>query len=265
MQIAVCIKSVPDPDYYDKIVIDPVKKTLVREGIPAVVNEADRHAIEAALRIKEEHGGEITVLSMGPPTAKQELLQALAMGADKAFLISDRRVGGADTLATAYTLGKLVEKTGEYDLILAGNESADGATSHVPSQLAEWLGYAHSMNVVSISVEDDNHLIVDKQFESGRGTYRLTLPAVVAVNQRINEVRLVNAINVLKAKKKPLDVLSADDLDGLEEKYIGLNGSPTKNGELETVESNKVCKFIEGSEEEIAETIYGILAPVLGL
>ncbi len=265
MNIAVCIKSVPDPDFYDQISLDPVTKTLVREGIPAVINEADRHALELALQLKEKLGGEVTVLSMGPPAAKQELLQALAAGADKAYLVSDRKVGGADTLATAYTLSKLIEKTGTYDLILAGNESADGATSHVPSQIAEWLGYAHSMNVVAMEIENESHALVTKQFESGLGKYCLSLPAVIAVNQRINKVRLVSAVGILRAKNKPFEIWSADDLDNLDEAYIGLNGSPTKNGELEAVESNKQCTMIDGTEEEIAASIHAIISPLLGI
>ena len=140
MNIAVCIKSVPDPQYYEKITIDPESKRLVRDGIPAIINEADLHAMEAALRLKEACGGEIIVISMGPPAAKKQLVEALAMGADRAFLISDRKVGGADSLATSYTLAKTIETTGQYDVIFTGSESADGATAHVPSQIGVWMG-----------------------------------------------------------------------------------------------------------------------------
>lgn len=265
MQIAVCIKSVPDPDFYDQIVIDPVKKTLVREGIPAVINEADKHAIEEALRIKETRGGEITILSMGPPAAKQELLQALGMGADRAFLISDRRVGGADTLATSYTLFKAIEKTGPYDLVLMGNESADGATAHVPSQLGEWMGVSHAANVVDLQTEDGS-FVVTRKMDEGTAKYRLKGPSVIGVSQRINKVRLTNAIAILKAKKKPLEILTADDLDNLDERYLGLKGSPSQNGDLHTVESNKDCAMIDAEDEKAAAVkVYEIIAPVLGL
>lgn len=264
MKIAVCIKSVPDPDHYDEIIIDPVKKTLVREGIPTVINRADKHALEEALRFKEKFGGEITVISMGPPNVKKQMMEALGMGADRAFLISDRRVGGADTLATSYTLYKTIEKTGPYDLIFAGNESADGATSHVPSQLGEWLDIPHAANIVNIEAEDDG-IIVFRQFENGIGKYKLSIPCLVAVNSRINEVRMTNAIALIKAKNKPLTVFSADDLDNLDERYIGLAGSPSQNGELEVVETSKECVMIEGDEEEAAEQVYSILAASLGL
>jgi electron transfer flavoprotein beta subunit len=265
MKIAVCIKSVPDPDYYDTIEIDPVSKTLVRTEIPTVINVADKHAIEAALRIKEQNGAEITVISMGPPNAKLQMMEGLAMGADRAFLLSDRKFGGADTLATSYTLYKVIEKTGPYDLILAGNESADGATSHVPSQLGEWLGIPHAANVLDIEVEDDS-IVVNRQMDSGIGRFRLRMPCVAAANVRINDVRLTNAMAILKAKKKPYTVLTSEDFDDLDEKYIGLGGSPSQNGDLHTVEAGKDCVMIEADDEtEAAQKVYDIIAPVLGL
>lgn len=265
MKIAVCIKSVPDPEYYDSIHIDPVKKTLVREGIPTIINIADKHAIEEALRIKERTGGEITVISMGPPNAKMQMMEALAMGADKAYLVSDRKVGGADTLATSYTLFKAIEKTGPYDLVLAGNESADGATAHVPSQLGEWMGVRHVANVSKIE-DDGDAFIVLRQFENGYGKYRVKMPCVLAVNQYINQVRLTNAMAIIRAKKKPLTILSADDLEGLDENYIGLKGSPSQNGEMESIESSKECTMIEATDEvEAAEKVYAIIAAELGL
>jgi electron transfer flavoprotein beta subunit len=265
MRIAVCIKSVPDPDYYDQIIIDPKTKVLVRQGIPTIINISDKHAIEEALRIKERTGGEITTISMGPPMARQQMLESLAMGADRAFLVSDRKVGGADTLATSYTLSKAIEKTGPYDLVLLGNESADGATAHVPSQLGEWLGMSHAANVVEMQ-EEEGSFVVTRKLDDGFAKYRLKSPAVVGVSQRINKVRLTNAIAILKAKKKPLEILSADDLGDIDEKYIGLKGSPSQNGELHTVEAGKDCVMIEAENEaEAAQKVYDILAPVLGL
>ena len=225
MNIAVCVKSVPDPEYYERITLDPVTKRLVRDGIPAVVNDTDRHAIEAALRLREAVGGEITVVSMGPPAAVRQLREALAMGADRAFLISDRKVGGADTLATSYTLSMLLKKTGKYDVILAGNESADGSTAHVPSQLGVWMGMAHAAYVVDVQSENSS-LIVTKQMEAGCAKVRLHTPCVVVVTAKANEVRFSDVRNILAAKTKPLTVYSAADIDGLDERYLGLKGSP---------------------------------------
>ena len=263
MKIAVCIKSVPDPDYYEKITLDPETKRLVRDGIPAVINEADRHAIEAALRLKEQTDGEITVVSMGPPAAEKQLREALAMGADRAFLISDRKVGGADTLATSYTLSKLLQKIGSYDVVLAGNESVDGSTAHVPSQLGVWMGVGHAANVVELVCDSDS-LLVTKQLDGGCGKYRLKTPCVVAVTAKANEVRFSNVRMILAAKTKPLTVYGANDLDGLDERYLGLQGSPSQNGEVETVSSSKECKMLEGNEAEVAAQIAEIIGSVTG-
>lgn len=261
MKIGVCIKAVPNPDCYDQITLDPVNKTLVREGVSTVINTADKHAIEAALQLKEKHGGEITAISMGPPSVEQQLREALAMGADEAFLLSDRKVGGADTLATSYAISKVIEKTGPYDIILAGNESADGATSHVPSQIAEWMGIGSVCSVIAMEYNDE-HMIVTKKFESGTAKFRLDLPCVISVNQRINKVRLTNMMAILKAKKKPLTVYSAADLENLDEAYIGLSGSPTQNGELHTIESSKDCTIVEDIDEA-ADLIIEKITPLL--
>ena len=263
MKIAVCVKSVPDPEYYERITLDPETKRLVRDGIPAVINEADRHAIEAALRLKESVGGEITVVSMGPPAAKRQLREALAMGADRAFLISDRKVGGADTLATSYTLSKLLQKTGSYDVILAGNESVDGSTAHVPSQLGVWLGMGHAANVVELEADGET-LLVTKQLEGGRAKYRLQTPCVVAVTAKANVVRFGNVRAILTAKDKELTVYGADDLGELDERYLGLKGSPSQNGEVETVSSDKTCKMLEGTESEVTAQILEIIQSAIG-
>ena len=257
MNIAVCVKSVPDPEFYEKITIDPETKLLNRSGIPVVINEADRHALEAALRLKEQCGGEITVVSMGPPAARAQLMEALAMGADRAYLISDRKVGGADSLATSYTLSKLLEKTGSYDVVLAGNESVDGATAHVPSQLGVWLGASHAANVVDVTW--DNGIVVTKQFESGCGKYRLKTPCVVGVTTKANEVRFNNVRTILSAKNKPLTILSAADIEDLDEKFLGLAGSPSQNGDVETFSGSKECQMLTGTENEIAEKIVDII------
>ena len=263
MKIAVCIKSVPDPEFYEKITLDPVTKRLVRDGIPAVINEADRHALEAALQMKEAAGGEIAVVSMGLPTAKKQLLEALAMGADRAFLISDRKVGCADTLATSYTLCQLLKKTGDYDVVFAGNESADGSTAHVPSQLGVWMGAAHAANVVEVSC-DEKGILVTRQMEDGLAKYRLQTPCVVAVTAKANDVRFGDVRMILQAKNKELKVFSADDLGNLDERYLGLAGSPSQNGEVSTIESSKVCKMLEGTETEIADQIIGIMSGITG-
>ncbi|MBQ9058884.1 MAG: electron transfer flavoprotein subunit beta/FixA family protein [Atopobiaceae bacterium] len=260
MNIAVCIKSVPDPAYYEQITIDPESKRLVRDGIPAVINDADKHAHEAALQLKEACGGEISVVSMGPPAARAQLMEALAAEADRAFLVSDRKLGGADSLATSYTLAKLIETTGNYGLVLCANESADGATAHVPSQLGVWLGATHATGIVDVSW--DNGVVVSKQVEGGRGRYRLNTPCVVGVTAQANEVRFCDVRTILAAKNKPLEILSADDLNDLDETFIGLAGSPSQNGKVEALTGDKECVILTGDDAAIAEQVVSIIRSI---
>jgi len=254
LKIAVCIKPVPDPECYDRITIDPIKKTLVRKDIPSVISSADKHALELAVQMRERHDGSISVFSMAPPEARAQLLEALAFGADDAYLLSDRRVGGADTLATSYALSALIQHVGHYDMILLGNESDDGATAHVPSQLGEWMSLPHMTDAVGVRVESDSAVLVDKEFETGIARYRVQLPCVIAVRKTINDVRYIPVKNFFAAKRKPLTVLGADDL-ALDNAYIGLNGSPTKPGELITPQYSRNTVPIEGTDEEIAQAI----------
>lgn len=254
MKIAVCIKAVPDPAYYDQITLDPVRKTLNRAGIPAVTNEADLHALEAALVLKNERGGCVDVFTMAPPSATEQLRECLALGADHAYLLSDRRVGGADTLATSYTLAQLLKTSGQYDLILCGNDTPDGATGHVPTQIGTWLGIAHAMNVIGLQVLDDHTVRVKRQFEDGIGTYDLTMPCVAAVTSSVNKVRYTTAAGISRAVKKEITVYSADDID-LDQWFIGLSGSPTQSGDLKTIELSRAGKILGGSAAEAAQEL----------
>ena len=146
MNIAVCVKPVPDSKQYEKITIDPVTKTWNRCGIPMIIGDLDKHALEAALSLRDTFQGKVTVFSMAPETTKENVLEALGMGADEAYLLSDRAFAGADTLATSHTLAAAISKTGPYDLIITGNESDDGSTGQVSAQIGEWLGIPHIMN-----------------------------------------------------------------------------------------------------------------------
>lgn len=264
LNIAVCIKSVPDPQLYGSITLDPVTKTLIREGVESVVNPADKHAIELAMHLKEQSGGKVTLLSMGPPDAQKQLREGLAYGADEAILLSDRKFGGADTLATSYTLSMAAKKAGPFDLILAGNESADGATTHVPSQVGEWLDLPHIMDIVSFTMTDGKTAVVRKKGEGIYYDFEIQLPAVIAVSSEINKVRTPNMKGILSAKSKPLSVYTAEDFPEIDLSAIGLCGSPTQNGELHEVAFGRQAKEIEGSAEEIAIEICSIIRPIIG-
>lgn len=264
LNIMVCIKSVPNPELYGSITLDPVTKTLIRKGIDSMVNPNDKNAIELAIQLKEQLGGKVTLLSMGPPDAQKELREGLAYGADEAILLSDRKFGGADTLATSYALAMGAKKAGAFDLILAGNESADGATSHVPSQLGEWLDLPHIMNVVGFRLTGDKMAVVRKKSEGRYYDFEIQLPAVIAVSKEINKVRTPNMMGVLSAKKKPLHVYGAGDIPELNQAAIGLGGSPTQNGELHEAAFGRQAKLIDGSAEEIASEMISIIKPIIG-
>ena len=257
LNIAVCIKPVPDPEYYDKITIDPVRKTITRAGIPTIINPVDKNAVEAALQLKEQFGGKVTVITMAPPNAEENLRELLAMGADEAVLLSDRAFAGADTLATSYSLAAGLKKIGPFDLIFTGTETADGATSQVPAQLAEWLGVAHLWNVQEFAVED-NAIKAKMTMENGYINYLVQMPALLAVKRSINKPRYTSVMGVMKAKKKPFTVYSAADLD-VEPERLGLQGSPTKAGAVFTPSMARKGQQLTGETEEIVEQLIQVL------
>ncbi|MDF3003426.1 MAG: electron transfer flavoprotein beta subunit/FixA family protein [Bacillota bacterium] len=252
--IVVCIKPIPDPEYYHQITIDPVKKTIQREGIPTIINPEDRHALEEALRIREKHGGKVILTSMAPPSAQTNLLEGLAMGADEAYLLSDRRFAGADTLATSYVLAKGIEKIGGADLVITGTQTGDGATAQVSSQLGEWLCVPHLWNVMEYYIESVDEVFVKTRVENGYLEWKATLPMVIGVTREINKPRLISVMGVMKAKKKPYAVYTADDLD-LDPSRIGFEGSPTQPGEVFTPDIKRSCELVKGTGEELVHTL----------
>lgn len=265
MKIAVCLKVAPNPDQYNKIKLDPETKTLVREGIDSVISTTDLHAIELALQLKAKFGGKISLISMGPPSNDKQLREGLAYGCDDAWLLSDRKLGGADALATSYTLAKGIEKLGGFDLVLLGNASDDGSTAHVPSQLGEWLGLQHITDVIGFEAENEGSALVKKELDNGVNEYRLTLPAVVGVTKRLNKVRHPSVMGIFQAKNKPLTVLSAADLEGLDESKIGLAGSPTQAVGYRDVAYGRACVELEGSAAEKAAELAKILKTYINI
>ena len=253
LKIAVCIKPVPDPNYYDKITIHPVKKTITREGIPTIINPVDKNAVEAALQLKEQVGGTVTVLTMAPPNGEESLRELLAMGADDACLLTDRAFAGADTLATSYTLAQGLKKMGNFDLVFTGTESADGATSQVPSQLAQWLGVAHLWNVSELQLQEQA-LRAKMKIENGYIEYAVKLPALIAVTRDLNTPRFTSIMGVMKAKKKPLTVYTVNDLD-VEMDKLGLKGSPTQPGGIFTPSLGRKGERLTGDIDEIIDQL----------
>jgi electron transfer flavoprotein beta subunit len=257
LRIAVCVKPVPDSQYYDRITIDPVKKTLVRTGIPTVINELDKHAMEAALTLKDRFGGTVVVFSMAPDDAKEKLYEVLAMGADEAYLISDRAFAGADTFATSYTLACAIRQVGEFHMIFTGNESQDGGTAQVSAQLGEWMNLPHLMNVSGVEY-DGEKMTIQTKIENGTMKYEVKLPCVLGITHEANTPRLTNIRGVLKAKSKPIAILRVADLE-VNREYIGLMGSPTQPGDIKVPQYERKTVVLDGTPEEIVEQIISII------
>ena len=224
MEIVVCIKQVPDTT---EVKIDPVTNTLIRQGVPSIVNPFDKNAVEAALQLKEKHGGKVTVISMGPPQAKDALKECLAMGADAAILISDRAFGGADTLATSYTLAAAIRKLGNVDVIFCGKQAIDGDTAQVGPETAEHLGIAQVTYVSKMAIDGETAR-VEREHEDGYEIIEVKLPVLISVIKSAEyEPRFPSVRGTMKANRTEIPVWTAADVQADEQK-IGLQGSPTK-------------------------------------
>ena len=223
MKIVVCIKQVPDTN---EVRIDPKTGTLIRDGVPSIMNPDDKAGLEAALQLKENVGAEISVISMGPPQADAVLREALAMGVDHAYLVSGREFGGADTLATSTTLAAAIKKL-DYDLIIAGRQAIDGDTAQVGPQIAEHLGIANISYAEDIKVEG-NTVVVKRQYEDRYHTVKAQMPCLVTALGEMNTPRYMTPGGIFDAyREKEVTVWGRQDLDVADE-AIGLKGSPTK-------------------------------------
>jgi electron transfer flavoprotein beta subunit len=230
MHAIVCIKQVPDTN---EVQIDPERGTLIREGVPSIINPFDMYAIEEGILLKEAHGGKATVLSMGPPQALDAIKEAVAMGCDDGVLVSDRAFAGADTWATAYTLAQAIQKLGQYDIILCGRQAADGDTGQVGPGIATQLGISQLTYVFQIRELDleGQTITVERLVEEGREVVTSPLPCLVTVVKDINTPRYPSFMGIRRANKREYPVWSAEDLcedTGAEQACFGLIGSPTK-------------------------------------
>jgi len=263
LDIIVCLKPAPDPKRWDAIRLDPVTKSLQREGVPNVLGPLDKRALEEGLRIKEAQGGKVAVLSMAPPSARDALLEALAMGADEAFLLSDRSFAGSDTWSTSLALSKAVQKRGTFDLILCGGWSLDGSTGHVGAQLAEFLGIGNVAGVVAVEIIPGDILRTKSRMESGYRIVETPLPALLSVNREINTPRFTSLSGVMEAESKTLVVWSADDL-GLSPGDVGFRGSPTQTGDFFVPDLGRRAEILTGEPEEMVEKILHEIRRAMG-
>ncbi|MEA4838989.1 MAG: electron transfer flavoprotein subunit beta/FixA family protein [Rhodospirillaceae bacterium] len=222
MKVIVCIKQVPNTN---KVRLDPETGTLIRKGVPSIINPDDKAGLEAALVLKDKHGAHVTVLTMGPPQADLALREALAMGADEAILLTDRAFGGADTWATSSTIAAAL-KGMEYDLIITGRQAIDGDTAQVGPQIAEHLGLTSITYAEDLKLEGDS-VIVKRQYEDRYHVLKAKLPCLVTALTEMNKPRYMTPGGIFEAYSKDVKVLGRADIV-IDDANLGLKGSPTR-------------------------------------
>jgi electron transfer flavoprotein beta subunit len=223
MNIVVCVKQVPDTWAERKL--KPGDATLDRASVDGLINELDEYAIEEALRIKEAHEGEVTILSMGPEKASESVRKALSMGADKAVHLLDDALAGSDVLQTSYALAQVLGQIG-FDLVIVGAESTDARMGSMAAMLAERLSVPQ-LSLASKVETDGSSITIHRQSEDGYWTVQGNLPAVISVVEKINEPRYPSFKGIMAAKKKPLQVLSCADA-GIDLSLVGLANAHTE-------------------------------------
>ncbi len=248
MKIAVCLKQVPETT---EVKINPQTNTLMREGVASITNPFDEFALEEGLLTKEKYGGEVHVMSMGPPQAIEILKNALAVGADKVYLLSDPAFAGADTLATAYTLAKTIEKIGGVDLVICGKQAIDGDTAQVGPGIATRLGIPQLTYVAKVREIDPakKKIVVERMLENGREVVECSLPVVITVMKDINEPRLPSLLGIKKAAKATIPTWTAKEI-GVDENRVGLKGSPTWVWKVFSPESRGGGEILKGEPTE---------------
>jgi len=231
MNIVVCLKQVPDTT---EVKIDPKTGTLIRDGVPSIINPDDKNALEEALVLKEKTGAKVTVLSMGPAQAEKALREALAMGADEAILLADRAFAGSDTLATSNALAGALRKL-DYDIIFAGRQAIDGDTAQVGPEIAEHLNIPQITYVEKVEI-DGEALKVQRAWEDGYEVISVKTPVLLTAIKELNEPRYMHMANIFETYMKEVKVWSADDID-VDKSLLGLAGSPTKVKKSSTKEA----------------------------
>ncbi len=250
MNIVVCIKQVPDTT---EVKLDPKTNTLIRDGVPSIINPDDKAGLEAALRLKDEMGAHVTVLSMGPPQADLALKEALAMGADEAVLLTDRAFGGADTWATSTTIAAAIKNL-KYDLIITGRQAIDGDTAQVGPQIAEHLNLPNISYAEDIKIEND-HIIVKRQYEDRYHTIKAKLPVLITALSEMNAPRYMTPGGIFDAfREKKVTVWTLNDIT-VDTANIGLKGSPTKVKKSFTKGAKSAGKVFNLEPQESAELI----------
>ncbi len=252
MNIIVCIKQVPNTT---EIRLDPVKGTLIRDGVVSIMNPDDKAGLEMALELKEKYGATITVLSMGPAQADAIMREAFAMGADKAILLSDRKFAGADTWATSYTIAAALKKL-SYDLIITGRQAIDGDTAQVGPQIAEQLDLPQISYVEDLKKKEGKMLEIRKATEDGYQRLEVEMPCLLTVLSSANKPRYMTVQGIMQAFDKEVEQWSYETIaDLVDEELLGLKGSPTRVAKSFTKGAKAMGQLYEVGPEEAVEII----------
>ncbi len=257
MRIVVCIKQVPDTA---EVRINPETNTLIRDGVPSIINPFDLHAIEGALQIKDEGGAHVTALTMGPPQAEHALREAIAMGVDDAVLLTDRAFAGSDTWATSCTLSSAIRETG-FEIVLCGKQAIDGDTAQVGPGIAEFLHIPHISYVSTVRELTEEKIVVNRLMDDGYDVVEAELPVLLTVVKELNEPRLPSLKGKMRAKKAEIRRLTREDLN-LPDSDVGLPGSPTQVSNIFAPESVLERKTIGGTPEEQVEELIKLLKKI---
>ena len=220
------------------------------------MNPYDLYALETALRLKEKHGGRVTAITMGPPQAEQILREAYSMGADEGILITDRRFGGADVLATSYTLAQGIRKAGDFDVILCGQQTTDGDTAQVGPEISEWLDISSVSWVKRILDSDSSSLTIEMEMPGCVEVARLPYPCLITVEKDIFMPRLPSYRKKAESSGRPVRKLTLDDMDDKNEKHYGLSGSPTQVQRIFPPESDLQQELWSGGGAELAGRLF---------
>ena len=261
MKIIVCIKQVPDIAEIETMETDPETGTIVRDGLPSIVNPFDEYALEEAISWKEKLGAEVIAITMGPPQAEDALVKALSMGADQAILLSDGAFAGSDTIATTYTLAGAIRKIGDVDLVFCGQQAIDGDTAQVGPMLAENLRIPQITYVNYVEIEG-KHVVAKRELEDSYEVVRCKMPVLLTVIKGINIPRIPTFGSLSDAMEKEIPVWTAEDLD-VEKNRLGLSGSPTAVTRVWTPDPRPRGEVLTGEPSELAERLAGILLNIL--
>ena len=256
MEILVCVKQVPGTS---QVEVDPVTGVLKRDGVASKLNPYDLYAIETGLRLAEATHGRVRALSMGPPQAKAAVLETAAMGAESGVLVSDRRFGGADVLATSYTLSQAVKAQGALDLVLCGKQTTDGDTAQVGAEMAEFLGWPHANNVQSIEPDGAGFVKVRVNLDSCIEVQRMPLPCVLCIDADVNTPRLPSYRRKKSLSADCVRVVSLDDFADRDATHYGLAGSPTQVERIFPPEKNTEKEMLHGTPDEMAAHLAELL------